>query len=306
MSAINDFKKISKEEWLSKANIDLKGKLSAESLLYTVDDRISFSPFLMGEDVENCQPVSGPDTRAAIKINSYTDREANTKALEMLNRGAEVIAFDVLPHFDFQVLFKGIFLDMVTVILFCNDKNLANAKLKEYLSKNKSEKDTNVIIFNTSECFRLSSKKETFSNRINRIRQELERHSENEKIYLFIELKKDFLTQIAELRAIRKLNETLRNQTGNLFIITEIKTSPEEENVHPLIIANYLLMSSYLGMADISFGLPWDDDGDTARLCLNIHHILKEESGFNFVTDPTAGAYIIEKLTQELIMASNI
>ena len=60
-------------------------------------------------------------------------------------------------------------------------------------------------------------------------------------------------------------------------------------------------MSSYLGMSDFSFGIPYDEDEEAARLCLNIQHIFNEESYLGDVSDPVAGSYIIEKLTEQML-----
>ena len=74
------------------------------------------------------------------------------------------------------------------------------------------------------------------------------------------------------------------------------------DQIHPLIICNYLIMSSYLGMSDFSFGVSYGDDEEAARLCLNIQHIFKEESNLGYVSDPVAGSYIIEKLTEQMLL----
>ena len=46
MSFVGEFKKVSREEWIAKANADLKGKINAEEVMYKVEEGISLSPFL--------------------------------------------------------------------------------------------------------------------------------------------------------------------------------------------------------------------------------------------------------------------
>lgn len=294
MSFVGEFKKVSREEWIAKANADLKGKINAEEVMYKVEEGISLSPFLTDKDVILTESLGGPATMAGIKIVAPSANQANKKALEMLNSGAQVLAFDIDQDIDFDIIFKGIYLDMISVVLFCSHPNAVNRKLDHFIKENYPSKSTDVKVINIASLVNLSFD-ESFDTRLHKVANLLK--SNENKLYLSVELKKDFLAQIAELRAIRKLAGT-----KNLCVMGQISsTAFEESDIHPLIISNYLLMSAYIGMADMAFGITYEDDRELARLCLNIHNILKEESGINFVTDPTAGAYIIEKLTAEMM-----
>jgi hypothetical protein len=302
MDTSHDFKKVTSAEWKAKANLDLKGKISAESLSYNVEDSISFSPFLTQDDVALSDPINGPQTLAGIKIIASNVDEANAKAKTMLYNGAQALAFDVDMDTSLHVLFDGIFLEMITVILFCNHPDKMHERVQSYVSDHYFNKMTNVSVINKDQN-RFLQYSETFAQRMSKVKKTLAHWPNNQyNVHIVVELKKDFLAQIAELRAIRRLFDVQYGSDKLLTIFTVIHpdsyVSAEE---HPLIIANYLLMSAYFGMADTAFGISYDQDEELARLCLNIHHILNEESGLNFVKDPTAGAYIIEKLTGEML-----
>lgn len=70
---------------------------------------------------------------------------------------------------------------------------------------------------------------------------------------IILDLKKDFLAQIAELRAIRKRMEQYKTVhpeiKSEVLLISRIHQDAYiSDQIHPLIICNYLIMSSYLGI----------------------------------------------------------
>lgn len=290
------FKKSNQQEWIAKANADLKGKVEAENLRYSIEDGLSISPFLTHNEVDQKTSIDGPKTMAGIQITFENTKEANIKAKEMLNNAAEVLAFDVSKNTNFSELLDGIFIDMITLILYTYDEASVRSLVSEYLSNKYANKKTNVIIVSPENTVYLGVNT-SFKERINNVRNYVAK--ELNDYLIIVDLKKDFLVQISELRAIRRLSD-MKNRKVFIVAMTT-KDAFENTDIHPLIITNYLLMSAYLGMCDAAFGIPYDNDRELARLSLNIHNVLKEESAFNFVTDPTAGAYVIEKITQELL-----
>ncbi len=311
MNLWDDFKKVSAEEWMAQANIDLKGKMNAADLKYIVDENLSFSPFLTAGNVPPSNPVSGPVTIAGSEIGYENDKNSNINALKMLSYGAQALALTVDENVNFDTLFDGIYLDMIKVVLKTKGNNAGiREKLQKYLKLRYAEQTINIWF--------LEPEKDTptlylyydtsFSERIRSVKAFNKAcivSGPTQNTIVFVELKKDFLAQISELRAIRKMWEEVREaqpQTGDLIIIAGIhKDSLISTEVHPLIVTNYLLMSAYMGMCDIAFGLGEDQGDDLPRLSLNIQHIMSEESKLTWVTDPMAGSYIIEKMTQDMI-----
>ena len=124
----------------------------------------------------------------------------------------------------------------------------------------------------------------------------------SKKLIVTIELKKDFLAQIAELRAFRIIWANHGNAEENLIIIGIVNGDTLiSEEVHPLIVANYQMLSAYLGMSNFICGYDTTQTEELVRLSLNIQHIFSEESRLTSVADPVAGSYIVEALTAQMV-----
>lgn len=297
----SEFEKMNDIEWKAKADDDLKGKKSSDDLLFYVDNDIQISPFLT--NAPKPEPITGIWTKSGVLVKGNSWREINSKAIKMLKLGAQSLVIEIDESVDFKVLFDDIYLEIIDVYLKVDNLNIekTSKKLKEYLGYHYNEKNTNVFICRF--IFQLENEA-TFSERMKSFSQYCSSISDASAInnYVFLSLKKDFLSQIAELRAIRQYWQMAGKNPKHLTIISYIEDSMlRNTEIHPLIIANYLLMSAYFGMSDVVLGVSFGDDEEMARLNLNIQHIFKEESYLNFVSDPTAGSYLIERITNELL-----
>ena len=134
---------------------------------------------------------------------------------------------------------------------------------------------------------------------------------EPNKIQISLGVSTNYFFEIAKFRAIRilwtqilnafKKDDTrlyLRAQTG-------LRTSTIFDPHVNMLRTTSQSMSAALGGANIintsSFNAAFKKDDDFAqRMARNISLILKEESYFNKVSDPSAGSYYIESLTNEL------
>ncbi len=124
----------------------------------------------------------------------------------------------------------------------------------------------------------------------------------------------NYFFEIAKLQALRVLWESLTKDYG-LSIDCHILTQPSRRNK---TIYDYNInmlrtttecMSAILGSSDTIINMPYDhlfhkdnDFGD--RLSRNQLLILKKESYFDAVENPTEGVYYIETLTQQLAQKS--
>lgn len=310
----DEFEKVSTSDWLKKANTDLKGKKQAEDFIYQVCNDLDCSPFLTDDDVFYSKPICSTPTKSGVHIQAGHPVAANSKAICMLAYGVEALSFDVNDTWELDLLFSNIYLDMVSVILNVEGSiDVVRQKVDVYIKQKYSEKTTNIIIISAKEnhgpgiYLRYDS---TVTERLNLIKSHLDEMALNKSITLpiiVLDLKKDFLAQIAELRAIRIRMEQYKTlhpemSSGVLLISRIHQDAYISDQIHPLIISNYLIMSSYLGMSDFSFGVSYGEDEEAARLCLNIQHIFKEESNLGHVSDPVAGSYIIEKLTEQMLL----
>lgn len=125
---------------------------------------------------------------------------------------------------------------------------------------------------------------------------------------------KNYFLQIAKLRAIRKFWLDLQRKWGvenpqPAFIFAQFPISDQSPDANTnLIQSTTQAMSAVIGDVDVLTVLPSDKISDEAkptdfsrRMARNVQHILKLESHFDWVSDPAAGSYFIEKLTSKLL-----
>ncbi|MCU0346164.1 MAG: methylmalonyl-CoA mutase family protein [Saprospiraceae bacterium] len=125
---------------------------------------------------------------------------------------------------------------------------------------------------------------------------------------------KNYFLQIAKLRAIRKFWQELQLKCGvenpqPAFIFAQFPISDQSPDANTnLIQSTTQAMSAVIGGVDVLTVLPSDKISDEAkptdfsrRMARNVQHILKLESHFDWVSDPAAGSYFIEKLTSKLL-----
>ncbi|MCC5913467.1 MAG: hypothetical protein JJU46_03740 [Balneolaceae bacterium] len=121
-----------------------------------------------------------------------------------------------------------------------------------------------------------------------------------------------YFPEIAKIRAIRLLWRNLLNGYGldpdtSLFIHSI--TSPQNKTLsdpHNNMLRNVTeAMAAVLGGTDSLEITPFDagfskPDNRSRRTARNIHHIVKEEAYLGRVTNPAAGSYYIEQLTDQI------
>ena len=122
-----DFAPVSTQEWLDKINVDLKGADFEKKLVWKTNEGFKVKPFYRKEDLENLKttealPGEFPYLRGTkkndntwfvrqdIKVNC--PKEANAKALDILNKGVDSIGFninkkDLCPEY-IETLLEGI------------------------------------------------------------------------------------------------------------------------------------------------------------------------------------------------------
>ncbi len=130
----------------------------------------------------------------------------------------------------------------------------------------------------------------------------------NGHLQFSVAIGKNYFLQIAKLRALKLLWANILRAYG----IDESAMPPIEAHLAPfsqgndpnknMIAATTQAMSAIIGGADRLTVLPSDafegnPSGFSRRIARNVQHILKLESHFDWVADPGAGSYFIEKLT---------
>ncbi len=105
-----EFAAPSKQEWLDKIQVDLKGADFDKKLVWRTDEGFSMQPFYTREDVKDLKPQqSMPGEFPFVRGNKKNDntwyvrqnidvkdaKEANVKALDILNKGVDSLGFHI-------------------------------------------------------------------------------------------------------------------------------------------------------------------------------------------------------------------
>lgn len=300
----NTFAKVNRADWMAKASADLKGKIDVHSLKYIVDEHISIDPFLTKDEVNTSLSIPFPSPAIGVEVMYTHDAEGNQKIKKMLTLGAEAIKIKVSEHTDFEVLLEGIYLEMITLILSVQDHfDHTQKKINTYISNYYPNQRLEVYTINASEYFVFMDAEASVSERIKHLKHVLNQclKTLDKTIFVVVELKADFLAQIAELKVFRKIISDYGFPTQNIKIYSKIKEKNNSVvDINPLIVSSYDILSAYLGCSDIVFSLPFDKDEESTRLSLNVQHILVQESNINVVHDALSGSYIVEKMIEEM------
>ena len=106
----NEFKSPTRQEWLDKIQVDLKGADFNKRLVWRTNEGFNVQPFYLKEDVDKLQtPEALPGEFPFVRGNKKKDNEwyvrqeidasnaeaANAKALDVLNRGVDSLSFRI-------------------------------------------------------------------------------------------------------------------------------------------------------------------------------------------------------------------
>ncbi|HBE54652.1 MAG TPA: methylmalonyl-CoA mutase small subunit, partial [Prevotellaceae bacterium] len=152
----SDFTAPTRQEWLDKIQVDLKGADFQKKMVWRTNEGFSMQPFYLKEDVDklptvNALPGEYPYVRGNRKadnnwhvrqdIRCTSAKEANEKALDILNRGIDSLGF-IIPSADvsaeyIDTLLDGIYVECVELnFSTCQKKSLELARiLAAYLEK---------------------------------------------------------------------------------------------------------------------------------------------------------------------------
>ncbi|HKJ07013.1 MAG TPA: methylmalonyl-CoA mutase subunit beta [Flavobacteriaceae bacterium] len=104
-----EFESSSAAEWKQKIQADLKGADYNETLLTHTNEGITIKPFYHADNFEKLSiPVKGDDFKICEEIVVTSAKQANEKAVNVVERGAEALKFIVEENFDTQTLFNNL------------------------------------------------------------------------------------------------------------------------------------------------------------------------------------------------------
>lgn len=346
----SDFEAVSSKQWKQQIQYELKGADYNETLVWESPEGIKVKPFYHNDETEVNLNAITPSKPFAIVQNIFVHdlKKSNGRALETLQRGAESVRFTLendavsidelmqnLPLENVNYYFSLPFLS----VEFSN-------KINEFASKNKAnifiqndpigqlvkdgnwfenlEKDfekLNTFTSKTTVPFLTISSgiyQNAGANIVQQLAYTLAHANEyfnripaiNQPITIEVAVGTNYFFEIAKLRALRLLFNTLASEFNHNFDCHIIATPTKRNKTLYDYNVNMLrttteCMSAILGGADAVANLAYDaiyhkDNEFGDRISRNQLLVLKHESYFDKVNNPADGAYYIETLTEQL------
>lgn len=356
-----DFQPATYEDWLRKAQADLKGE-HPNSLISFNADGIAIQPYSTQEQRHGTElPLQKAATGWVISetIAMQDARAANTRALEVLNAGASGLTFQVNKDTNLPVLLKNILIEHITVHFQVLDgegaavaSNLAALIAGRGLAANAVRGSIQMDVIGnlaaTGNWFHANSAADwqafkefeavpncggfhkffvsgaVYSNAGANPAFELAATLAHAHEYLVAYGKQalpmhvnfaigsDFFAEMAKLRAFRMLWHFLLDQygldvSGSLYLSAQ--NSVRNKSIYDphvnMLRTTSEAMSAILGNADELEVLPYDfafkhPSNFSKRIARNQQLLMQFESYFDKVTDPGAGSYHLEILTEGL------
>ncbi len=125
-----DFTPVSKQEWIDKANIDLKGADFNKKLVWKNLSKIDIQPFYNCKDPQDFLNDTGENSQSLINFRLITVesvKTGNDLALKAIEEGINGLIFDIKETVSAQKLLKGIDLNEITVSFVLTNNELAFA-----------------------------------------------------------------------------------------------------------------------------------------------------------------------------------
>lgn len=342
------FLKADMKTWHEAAKKELGGKDPFEALS-RLKESICIKPYYDASDTKNINihilppstnPYLGP--RGWYNVPTITvlnDLEANKKALDHLNNGADGIVFKIndsisidkllsnieLPYcstfflteieqsklladFVKHVNAKGFDKTQIVGGLFCNSNQTAS--IDQFEAWSKFHVLGNLVIPSSDPTLEISN---ALIAGVNAITRHAEKGYQPEAVIqqmaFSFTVGTDFFTEIAKLKSFRRLWQQVsyaygvKDQDESVFIHA-LSPCWNKEVYQPnanMLKSTTAAMSAILGGCDaITVEPEIENDTFKARIARNVLTLLREESHLNQTADPTAGSYYLESLIDEL------
>ncbi len=324
MAVQKDFEDHTRSHWLKQAEQDLKGNFNPENFLLKYPE-ISVDPFMTGE--------SGNFTYNPLKKFTnipfagfrliVSDAESDNKhLLGLLENGANCLELKITGSPDPHLLFKDVFVSYLFIILHFDQEsrhgipsfiNFFNT-IDDSRGLHTLILDEEKIIFpETSFYVSLVSgenKALSLSSALLYADQHKFIDQKFNRIYFFAAIGKEFLLEIACLRALRLIWENYCAFHGYEEDISPIilaypdsSNIPSEEPLELLYLSS-ITLSSLLGNTDGFISSSHSAATGQWKYALHIQQVMMEESRIHQVNDPVAGSHLIEELTLQIAEAA--
>lgn len=346
----SDFDAVSSKQWKQQIQYELKGADYNETLVWESPEGIKVKPFYHNDETEVNLNAITPSKPFAIVQNIFVHdvKKSNARALETLQRGAESVRFTLENDaVSIEELMQNLPLENVNYYFHLPFLSVEfSNKINEFASKSKAnifiqndsigqlvkdgnwfenlEKDfekLNAIASKTAVPFLTISSgiyQNAGANIVQQLAYTLAQANEyfnripaiNQPITIEVAVGTNYFFEIAKLRALRLLFNTLASEFNHNFDCHIIATPTKRNKTLYDYNVNMLrttteCMSAILGGADAVANLAYDaiyhkDNEFGDRISRNQLLVLKHESYFDKVNNPADGAYYIETLTEQL------
>ncbi|WP_445712880.1 methylmalonyl-CoA mutase subunit beta [Flavobacterium sp.] len=346
----SEFDFISTKQWKQQIQFELKGADYNETLVWESPEGIKVKPFYHNDESEiNLNAIIPSDPFAIVQnIFVHDIQKSNSRAIDTLKRGAESIRFTIENEtFSIDDLMQN--LPLEKVIYYFNLPFLSIdfvSKINDFASKNKAnisiqidpigqlakdgnwfenlEKDfdkLNNIATKTAIPFLTISSgiyQNAGANMIQQLAYTLAHANEyfnrisaiNQPITIEVAVGTNYFFEIAKLRALRLLFNTLASEYNHNFDCHIIATPTKRNktiydyNVNMLRTTTECMaaiLGGTNGVANLAYDALYHKDNEFGdRIARNQLLVLKHESYFDKVNNPVDGAYYIETLTEQL------
>ncbi|MQP52993.1 MULTISPECIES: methylmalonyl-CoA mutase subunit beta [unclassified Flavobacterium] len=346
----SEFDFISTKQWKQQIQFELKGADYNETLVWESPEGIKVKPFYHNDESEvNLNAIIPSDPFAIVQnIFVHDIQKSNSRAIDTLKRGAESIRFTIenetisiddlmqnLPLekviYYFNLPFLSI--DFVSKINDFASKNKANISIQidpigqlvkegnwfENLEKD-FDKLKNIATKIAIPFLTISSGiyQNAGANMIQQLAYTLAHANEyfnrisaiNQPITIEVAVGTNYFFEIAKLRALRLLFNTLASEYNHNFDCHIIATPTKRNktiydyNVNMLRTTTECMaaiLGGTNGVANLAYDALYHKDNEFGdRIARNQLLVLKHESYFDKVNNPADGAYYIETLTEQL------
>ncbi|MEO5775757.1 MAG: methylmalonyl-CoA mutase subunit beta [Flavobacterium sp.] len=344
------FEPVSSKQWKQQIQYELKGADYNDTLVWESLEGIKVRPFYHEDETEIKYTLKESSVPFSILQNIYVHDVtlSNKRAFDSINRGAESIRFTIenqnvvvadlmqnLPLENTSYFFYLPFLsiDFVTKINDYASKNNAKCFIQVdpigqltrdgnwFENLDKDFDKLNSITAKTTIPFitiNAGIYQNAGANMVQQLAYTLAHANEyfnrikniNQPITIEVAVGTNYFFEIAKLRALRLLFNTLAKEYNHTFdchiVVTPTKRNKTlyDYNVNMLRTTTEC-MSAILGGANSIANLPYDalyhkDNEFGDRIARNQLLVLKHESYFDKVNNAADGAYYIESLTEQL------
>ena len=346
----SEFRPVSAKQWKQQIQFDLKGADYNQTLVWESPEGIKVKPFYNSDDLQNIDLYTTTEKSEFHILQSifvYDVAKSNKRAQETLNRGAESICFTIpneqisidelmqnLPaktvyyfklHFlsiEFNSKLNQFAVQNLYQIVVQNDPiSQLISEGNWFESQDKDFQKLNEIsLYSVVSCININGTRyqNAGANIVQQLAYILSHCNEyftqitkiNQKITIEISVGTNYFFEIAKIRALRLLFNTLVKEYDHKLECHIIATPTKRNKTIYDYNTNLLrttteCMAAILGGADVISNLSYDnlyhkDNEFGDRIARNQLLILKEESYFDKVSNPADGTYYIESLTNQL------